>query len=91
MDEQRVGLVMDPVGPHEEAVRERLAEALEPDGRLTPADPETGVFEAVVDADNHEDALLRVWNALAAAGADDYIFFIEHPEIPEHWRTRPAP
>ena len=88
MAEQTVGLVIDPMGAAGEAARERLAEALEPSGRVGPVDRDTGVFEVVVDADGREDALHRVWNALAAAGADDYILFIEHPDIPEHWRTK---
>ena len=91
MSEQTVGLVIEPIGPAGEAARERLAEALEPDGRVSPVDQETGVFDAVVDADSREDALQRVWNALAAAGADDHILFIEHPDIPEHWRQAPPP
>ena len=81
---------MDPPGAAAEAARERLAEALGQDGRVGPADPETGVFEVTVDAASREDALLRVWNALAAAGADDEIVFIEHPDVPEHWRSKPA-
>ena len=27
-------------------------------------------------------------DAVAAAGADDHIAFLEHPSLPEHWRRR---
>src|SRR5919204_5142826 len=43
--EQTVGLVIDPMGAAGEAARERLAEALEPSGRVGPVDRDTGVFE----------------------------------------------
>jgi hypothetical protein len=90
MSEQAVGLVMDPPGAAGEAARERLADALGADASVGPTDAETGLFEVMVDADSREDALLRVWNALAAAGADDEIVFIEHPDVPGHWRSKPA-
>ena len=35
----------------------------------------------------------RVWDAVAASGTDDHVVFLEHPELPEHWRRfsgRPA-
>ena len=47
-----------------------------------------GVFEVALEADDREDALRRVWNAVAASGTDDHILFLEHPELPEHWRLR---
>jgi hypothetical protein len=27
---------------------------------------------------------------VAAAGVDDHIVFLEHPDLPEHWMTRSA-
>jgi hypothetical protein len=39
-----------------------------------------------VDAD--EQALNIVWDAVAASGTDDHIVFLEHPDLPEHWRAR---
>ncbi len=42
------------------------------------------------DEDEFEDALTQVWNAIAAAGADDELAFAEHPDLPEHWRERAA-
>jgi hypothetical protein len=46
------------------------------------------VFEVVLDADDQEQALERVWDAVAASGTDDHIVFLEHPELPDHWRAR---
>jgi hypothetical protein len=88
MGEQVVSLVIDPLGPAGEAARERLVETLGGDGTAGTPDADTGVFDVTVEADSREDALHRVWNALAAAGADDHILFLEHPDIPEHWRTK---
>jgi hypothetical protein len=56
------------------------AEGTEPD--------DVGVFEIRVEADDKEQALTQVWDAVALAGADDHIVFLEHPDIPEHWRDR---
>jgi hypothetical protein len=46
-----------------------------------------------LSADDFEHALTRVWDGVAASGTDDHIVFLEHPDIPEHWksRTRSAP
>ena len=43
-----------------------------------PAD--VGVFDIALDAEDQEQALLRVWDAVAAAGVDDHIAFLEHPD-----------
>ena len=48
----------------------------------------TGIVEVTVEADDFEGALTAVWNAIAAAGADDELAFAEHPDLPEHWRER---
>jgi hypothetical protein len=50
----------------------------------------TGIVEVTVEAGDVEDALTQVWNAIAAAGADDELAFAEHPDLPEHWRERAA-
>jgi hypothetical protein len=67
------------------AAYERLGEAL---GRDALGDiDEAGILEITVkDATDFEDALTRVWDAVARAGADDAFVFAEHPDIPEHWR-----
>ena len=61
-----------------------LAEALP---RAEVGEPDDlGVFEVAIQAADQEDALRWIWDAVAAAGADDHIVFLEHPELPEHWR-----
>jgi hypothetical protein len=89
MSEQPVTLAMDPPDSHvAQQAREDLAAALGAGGRVGPADPETGVFDVTVDADSREAALLQVWDLIAAAGVDDHILFLEHPDVPEHWKTK---
>jgi hypothetical protein len=84
----RVGMVALTRGAALERGLEELARVLGADAVDRPDD--TGVFEVRVSASSFEDALQRVWDAVAAAGADDEIAFAEHPSIPEHWghRTR---
>jgi hypothetical protein len=77
-------LMLHPGTPRDQEARADLAAAL-PGADVREPD-ETGVFEVVLDADDEEDALLRVWDAVAASGSDDHIVFLEHPELPEHWR-----
>ena len=79
-------LLLHPGTPRDEQAREQLAAAL-PDAELGAAD-ELGVFEVALDADDAEQALQRVWDAVAASGTDDHVVFLEHPELPEHWRAR---
>jgi hypothetical protein len=72
--------------PRDETARAGLAAAL-PGAKVGEPD-DVGVFEIELEADDLEDALLRVWDAVAASGTDDHIVFLEHPELPEHWRER---
>jgi hypothetical protein len=72
--------------PRDREAREQLAAAL-PDAEVKEPD-DVGVFDVVLDADDLEDALQRVWDAVAASGTDDHIVFLEHPDLPEHWRPR---
>lgn len=88
-DQQVVTLVIDPPGAAARAAHRRLAEQLG-DAQVGDPDRDTGVFDVSFDSESREEALNHVWNALAAAGADDEIAFLEHPDIPEHWRSRPA-
>jgi hypothetical protein len=92
MARQAVGMFMLHGGtPQDHSAREELAAAL-PAGEVGEAD-DLGVFEVVLEADDREDALRRVWDAVAASGTDDHLLFLEHPELPEHWRRhsgRPA-
>jgi hypothetical protein len=72
--------------PRDQEARAQLAEAL-PDAEVQePGD--VGVFDVVLEAEDLEDALRSVWNGVAASGTDDHIVFLEHPELPEHWRPR---
>ena len=69
--------------PRDLQAREELAAAL-PDAELTEPD-DVGVFEIHLEADDKEQALTSVWDAVAASGTDDHIVFFEHPDLPEHW------
>jgi DNA-binding NarL/FixJ family response regulator len=89
MSTQVVTLAIERPGPAASSAHERLAERLG-DARVDQPDPDSGVFDVSLEAESREEALERVWNALAAAGSDDEIVFLEHSDIPEHWRTRPA-
>jgi hypothetical protein len=79
-------LLLHPGTPRDEQAREQLAADL-PGAEVGAAD-ELGVFEIALEADDLEQALQRVWDGVAASGADDHIVFLEHPELPEHWRAR---
>ncbi len=74
--------------PRDQEARAQLAAALPPDAEVGEADEETGVFDITLEAEDLEDALTRVWDAVAESGTDDHIVFLEHPELPEHWRPR---
>ena len=73
--------------PKDLECRERLAEALPEDAVVGEPD-DLGVFEIELGADGQEDALSKVWDGVAASGTDDHILFLEHPELPEHWRPK---
>jgi hypothetical protein len=79
-----IGMVLLDRGPAADAAHKRLVEVL-PGCESSPPD-EVGVFEVTLDADSQDDALRKVWDAVAAAGADDHVAFLEHPALPEHWR-----
>ena len=77
-------LLLHPGTPRDDEALTELAEAL-PEADVGEPD-DVGAFEVAVDADDQEDALTQVWDAVAASGTDDHIVFLEHPELPEHWR-----
>lgn len=84
---QRIGmLLLHGETPRDLDARKQLAAAL-PGAEVGEPD-ETGVFEIAIDEDDQERALQRIWDAVAASGTDDHILFLEHPELPEHWRQR---
>jgi hypothetical protein len=72
--------------PRDQEARAQLAAAL-PDAEVGEPD-DIGVFDVKLEAEDLEDALRRVWNGVAASGTDDHIVFLEHPNLPEHWRPR---
>jgi hypothetical protein len=72
--------------PRDQEARAELAAVLT-DAEISEPD-DIGVFEITLEAEDQEDALQRVWDAVAASGTDDHIVFLEHPELPEHWRPR---
>jgi hypothetical protein len=79
-------LLLHPGTPRDEQACEQLASAL-PDAEVGAPD-ELGVFHITLEADDLDQALGRVWDAVAASGTDDHVVFLEHPELPEHWRHR---
>ena len=72
--------------PRDLEAREQLAAALP--GATVGEPDDVGTFEVTVEADDQETALDQVWNAVAASGTDDHIVFLEHADLPEHWRRR---
>jgi hypothetical protein len=72
--------------PRDLEARAKLSAAL-PGAEIGEPD-ELGVFEIGLEADDQEQALQRVWDAVATSGTDDHIAFLEHPDLPEHWRHR---
>jgi hypothetical protein len=72
--------------PRDEQAHEKLAAAL-PGAEVGPPD-DLGVFEITVEAADLDQALERVWDAVAASGTDDHVVFLEHPDLPDHWRAR---
>ena len=81
-------LLRHPGMPRDEEAREQLAAVL-PGAEMGEPD-KTEVFEIALDAEDREQALERVWDAVASSGTDDHIVFLEHPELPERWRARSA-
>ena len=86
MSEHAVAMYMPERTESAEAAYEELKKAL---GHETVSEPDdTGIFEIRLEAPDQEQALHRIWNAIAAAGADDHVNFAEHADIPQHWRDR---
>jgi hypothetical protein len=87
VSEFKIGLREEIGGEHGDEVRRRFLEAL---GNPPATEPdETRTFEVTLEAETVDDALLAAWNALAASGAEDHLLFLEHPNLPEHWRRVP--
>jgi hypothetical protein len=73
--------------PRDEQAREQLAAVL-PAGATVGAPDADGAFDVAVEAADLDAALTIVWDAVAASGTDDHLVFLEHPDLPEHWRSR---
>jgi hypothetical protein len=69
-------LLREPETPGYEEAREQLAASL-PGAEVGEPD-DVGVFEIALEADDREDALKRIWDAVAASGTDDHIVLVEH-------------
>ena len=52
----------------------------------SPSPTRSASSKSHLEAQDKEQALQRVWDAVAASGTDDHIVFFEHPDLPEHWR-----
>jgi len=76
--------------PVDQQAREKLASALGEGATVGEAD-DVGTFAVTLEASHLDDALTTVWDAVAASGTDDHLVFLEHPELPEHWRSRSLP
>ena len=79
-----IGMVLLDRGGRCDEARARFVAAV--DGATATEPDETGAFEVSIACASQDDALNRVWDAVAASGADDHIAFLEHPSLPEHWR-----
>ncbi len=75
--------------PRDEEARKQLAAAL-PDANVGELG-EGGVFDVTIEAGDLDQALQRLWDAVAASGTDDHLVFLEHPELPERWRRVSGP
>jgi hypothetical protein len=75
--------------PRDEEAREKLASALGDEAEVGEADAD-GAFTVTVEADDLDAALTIAWDAVAASGTDDHLLFLEHADLPEHWRSRSA-
>jgi hypothetical protein len=87
-DRYSIGMVLLDRGAKSDEARAKFVAAL--DGAAASEPDETGTFEVSIQCDSQDAALNRVWDAVAASGADDHIAFLEHPALPEHWRHRAA-
>jgi hypothetical protein len=76
--------------PRDDEARDQLATAL-PEGSSVGAPDADGAFTVTVEADDLDAALTTVWDAVAASGTDDHLLFLEHPDLPDHWRSRSGP
>ena len=75
--------------PRDLEAREQLAAALPEDAEVSDPD-NVGVFDLSLDAATAFQTASIASSRSAASGTDDHILFLEHPDLPEHWRPRSA-
>ena len=88
MSRHSIGLQMVDRTPRARACRDHIVEGIN-GAEATEPDTE-GTWEVRLEAPSYDDALKLVWNAVAAAGADHHVVFLEHPHVAHHWEHRPA-
>jgi hypothetical protein len=88
MSSQTIAMHIPRRTPRAGQALEELARAL-PGAEVGEPD-DAGIFEITLEAQDVEEALEQVWDAVAATGADDDVVFAEHADIPDHWRERIA-
>ena len=88
MSEHRIALQLLDRTPRGVRARQDLIACL--DGARATEPDEGGAFEVIFECNGQDDALDRVWNAVAQCGADDHLVILEHPPIARHWEHRPA-
>ncbi|HEX8101835.1 MAG TPA: hypothetical protein VF533_04440 [Solirubrobacteraceae bacterium] len=82
---QKVLMERNGRGPGGDEALARLAGQLS-GAVFTTIDESTGIFEIALEEPDHESAVRRVINAVAAAGADDHVNIAEHADTKEHWK-----
>jgi hypothetical protein len=86
MAEHTIALQFQDRSPRAKKAKDDLCAAL---GGASCTDPdEGGAFEVRFPAESQEEALQKVWNAVAATGADDHLVIMEHPHVERHWEHR---
>jgi hypothetical protein len=78
MSKQAIALEKLQEGPHPTEHVNAIRDALPDDATFSDPDPDSGIFEVTFDAASYEDALQKVIDAIAAAGADDHVVIAEH-------------
>jgi hypothetical protein len=87
MAEHTIALQLQDRSPRARKAKDDLCAAL---GGASCTEPdEGGTFEVRFKANGQDDALQRVWDAVAATGADDHLVIMEHPDVARHWEHRP--
>ena len=87
MSDHTIALQLLDRGPRAQRAREELLRCLG-DGATATEPAGDGTFEVKIPCNGQDDALQRVWDALAACGGDDHLVIMEHPDVHHHWEHR---